>query len=49
MVALTVEQLWMLADSVAGEGADHTEVARVYEQWSGVEIAKPEESLRGDD
>lgn len=44
-----VEQLWMLADSVAGEGADHTEVARVYEQWSGVEIAKPEESLRGDD
>lgn len=44
-----VEQLWMLADGVAGEGADHTEVARVYEQWACVEIAAREESLRGDD
>jgi len=44
-----VEQLWRLADTVAGEGADHTEVARVYEGWAGVEIAAREESLRGED
>jgi 3-hydroxyisobutyrate dehydrogenase-like beta-hydroxyacid dehydrogenase len=44
-----IEQLWRLADGIAGPGADHTEVARVYEQWAGVEIAAREESLRGDD
>lgn len=27
-----VEQLWTRADNVAGDGADHTEVARVYDQ-----------------
>jgi 3-hydroxyisobutyrate dehydrogenase-like beta-hydroxyacid dehydrogenase len=44
-----VEQLWRLADGIAGEGADHTEVARVYEQWAGVEIVAREESPVGDD
>jgi 3-hydroxyisobutyrate dehydrogenase-like beta-hydroxyacid dehydrogenase len=44
-----VEQLWRLADTIAGAGADHTEVARVYEEWAGVEVAAPEEALRGDD
>lgn len=38
-----VEQLWTLADGVAGPGADHTEVARVYERWAEVEIAAWEE------
>lgn len=44
-----VEQLWRLADTVAGAGADHTEVARVYEEWAGVEVVAREEALRGDD
>jgi len=41
-----VEQLWTLADNVAGDGADHTEVARVYERWADVEIVAREESPR---
>jgi 3-hydroxyisobutyrate dehydrogenase-like beta-hydroxyacid dehydrogenase len=44
-----VEQLWRLADTLAGEGADHTEVARIYEEWAGVEVAAREESVHGDD
>ena len=40
-----VEQLWTLADNVAGDGAT-TEVARVYERWADVEIAAREEPPR---
>ncbi len=34
-----VEQLWALAALTAGEGADHTEVVRLFEGWAGVEVA----------
>jgi 3-hydroxyisobutyrate dehydrogenase-like beta-hydroxyacid dehydrogenase len=35
----TVEQLWTLAALKAEEGADHTEVVCLFEDWAGVEIA----------
>lgn len=38
-----VEQLWLLAAECAGEGADHTEVARVYEEWAGISIERRKE------
>jgi 3-hydroxyisobutyrate dehydrogenase-like beta-hydroxyacid dehydrogenase len=34
----TVEQLWGLAAEELDEGADHTEVVRLFERWSGVEV-----------
>lgn len=35
----TVEQLWSLGATIAGEGADQTELVRLFEQWAGVEVS----------
>jgi 3-hydroxyisobutyrate dehydrogenase-like beta-hydroxyacid dehydrogenase len=41
-VGEAVEQLWSLAGTSAGEDTDHTEVVRLYEDWTGVTVeAKP--------
>lgn len=34
-----VQQLWTLAASRLGETADHTEIVRLYEEWTGLAIA----------
>jgi 3-hydroxyisobutyrate dehydrogenase-like beta-hydroxyacid dehydrogenase len=37
-----VEQIWRLAGARAGEGSDHTEVVRLFEDWAEVTVeAKP--------
>ena len=39
VVGGTVQQLWTLAAAQAGEADDHTEIVRLFEEWSGVRIA----------
>jgi 3-hydroxyisobutyrate dehydrogenase-like beta-hydroxyacid dehydrogenase len=39
LLANTVEQLWTLGTVTAGEGADQTELVRLFEVWAGVEVA----------
>jgi 3-hydroxyisobutyrate dehydrogenase-like beta-hydroxyacid dehydrogenase len=39
LVGSTVQQLWTLAAAQAGEADDHTEIVRLFEEWSGVRIA----------
>jgi 3-hydroxyisobutyrate dehydrogenase-like beta-hydroxyacid dehydrogenase len=41
-----VQQLWTLASALTGEGADHTEFVRLYEDWNGVTLT--EEHASGD-
>lgn len=38
ILGTVVEQLWGLAAREAGPGADHTEVVRLFEGWSGVQV-----------
>lgn len=40
-LAALVQQLWALAAAQAREGADHTELVRLQEAWTGVEVAAP--------
>ncbi len=38
----TVEQLWSLGAKMSAEGADQTEMVKIFEDWAGVTIAAPE-------
>lgn len=43
-----VEQLWLLAGESADAGADHTEIARMFEDWAGVTIESKRVSANAD-
>jgi 3-hydroxyisobutyrate dehydrogenase-like beta-hydroxyacid dehydrogenase len=45
LVGGTVQQLWTLAAEQADETADHTELMRFYEAWTGVRVAAAEEAV----
>ena len=42
LVGGLVQQIWTLAAAQAAADADHTEIARLFEGWAGVEIAASE-------